>query len=79
MIDGEAVLVEDDGRDVLRPATAAHGRRAWRTGTSDQSVRRPCTFIAVGKPAASDCHYPDIDMHLKGATQQFVRKDGSGF
>jgi hypothetical protein len=36
-------------------------------------------FIAIGRPAASGCHYPDIDMHLDGATGQFTHKDGSPY
>jgi uncharacterized cupin superfamily protein len=80
MIDGEAVLVEDEGETLLRPGDCC----AWAKGVANghhliNRSDRPCTFIAVGKPAASDCHYPDIDMHLEGATQRFVRKDGSGF
>ena len=37
-----------------------------------------CVFIAVGRPSASDCYYPDIDMHLP-AGQGFRRKDGGAF
>ena len=79
MLDGEAVLVEDDGETVLRAGDCATFRKGVANGhhlvnRSD----RPCTFVAVGKPAASDCHYPDIDLHLDGPTQRFVRKDGSG-
>ena len=36
------------------------------------------TFVAVGRPAATDCHYPDIDMHLFDG-RGFRRKDGSAF
>ena len=39
----------------------------------------PCTFVAIGRIALSDCHYPDIDLHLDGKTARFVRKDGSDF
>jgi len=38
-----------------------------------------CVFIAVGGRGASDCHYPDIDMHLAGAIGEQRRKDGSRF
>ena len=38
----------------------------------------PCVYVAVGRPSASDCHYPDIDMHLFDG-QGFRRKDGSAF
>ena len=80
MIDGEAVLIEDEGETVMRPGDCAAFQKGVANGhhlvnRSD----RPCTFVAVGKPAASDCHYPDIDLHLDGPTQRFVHKDGSDF
>lgn len=80
MLAGEAVLIEDGGETVLRAGDCA----AWAKGVADghQLINRgdaPCTFIAVGRQAQTDCHYPDIDMHLDGATGRFVHKDGSGF
>jgi len=33
----------------------------------------------IRKVALSDCHYPDIDLHLDGATQSFTRKDGTTY
>ena len=38
-----------------------------------------CVFIAVGRPAVSDCHYPDIDMHLFAGAGEQRHKDGSPF
>lgn len=75
MIEGEAVLVENEGETVMRPGDIAAFPKGVANGhhlinRSD----RPCRFVAVGRPAASDCHYPDIDMHLDGATQRFVSK-----
>ena len=80
MLAGEAVLVEDGGETRMRPGDCA----AFPKGVANghhliNRSEKPCTFIAVGKPAASDCHYPDIDLHLDGATGQFVRKFGSEF
>ena len=80
MLDGEAVLVEDGGETVMRSGDCAAFAKGVANGhhlvnRSD----RPCTFIAIGKPAASDCHYPDVDLHLDGPTQRYVRKDGSAF
>jgi len=37
-----------------------------------------CVFVAVGRHADSDCHYPDIDMHLTPG-RGFHHKDGSDF
>lgn len=79
MMAGEAVLVEDGGETVMRagdcaafPKGAANGHVLQNRSDAD------CVFIAVGRPANSDCHYPDIDMHLFAGTG-FRRKDGSDF
>lgn len=78
MIEGEAVLVEDEGETVMRPGDiaafpkgVANGHHLINRGSSR------CRFVAVGRPAASDCHYPDIDMHLDGATQRFISKSAA--
>jgi len=65
MLSGTAVLIENDGETPLAPGDCA----AWAKGVANghQLVNRSdesCTFIVVGRPAASDCHYPDIDLHL---------------
>ena len=78
MIDGEAMLVEDEGETLLRPGDCAAFPKGVPNGhhlinRSD----RPCTFVVVGKPAEGDCHYPDIDLFITGG--KFVRKDGSDF
>ena len=80
MLEGEAVLIEDEGETLLHPGDCC----AWPKGVANghhlvNRSARPCVFIAVGRVARTDCHYPDIDMHLDGAAQRFVRKDGSGF
>lgn len=80
MISGESVLIEDDGRTPMRPGDiaifpkgAANGHHLVNESAAD------CLFVAVGRKAASDCHYPDIDMHLDGATLKFRRKDGTAY
>ena len=80
MLEGEAVLVEDEGETVMRagdcasfPKGVADGHRLVNRGDA------PCVFIAVGKHALSNCHYPDIDLHLDGATGRFTRKDGTPY
>ena len=80
MLAGEAVLIEDGGESVMRPGDLA----AFPKGVADghHLVNRstaPCTFVAIGKAAASDCHYSDIDLHLDAASGAFVRKDGSAY
>lgn len=76
MLRGEAVLIDDSGETRMRPGDVAafpkgdgNGHMLQNRGEAD------CVFIAVGRPAETDCHYPDIDMHL-AAGEGFRRKDG---
>jgi uncharacterized cupin superfamily protein len=78
MLGGEAILVEDEGEALLRAGDCAAFPKGFANG--HQLVNRSeadCTFVVVGKFAASDCHYPDIDLHLDAATGGYTRKDGS--
>ena len=80
MLDGEAVLIEDEGETVMRAGDCAGFPKGVANG--HHLVNRsdaPCTFLAFGKTALSDCHYPDIDLHLDGTTQRFTRKDGTPY
>lgn len=77
MLEGEALLIEEGRRTVLKAGDIA----AFPKGVADghhlvNESGSPCRFVAIGRPAASDCHYPDIDMHLDGRTMRFVPKDG---
>ena len=79
MLSGEAVLVDEVGETVMRAGDCA----AFPKGDGNGHVLQnrsdaDCVFIAVGRPSASDCYYPDIDMHLP-AGQGFRRKDGGAF
>lgn len=80
ILEGEAVLVEDEGETMMRPGDCAsfpkgvaNGHRLINRGNS------PCVFIAIGKHALSNCHYPEIDLFLDGATSGFTRKDGTPY
>ena len=80
MLAGEAVLVDDDGESVMRPGDVAafpknDGNGHVLQNRSDQD----CVFVAIGRPSETDCHYPDIDMHLFAANGFQTRKDGSAF
>ena len=80
MIAGEAVLVDDDGEIVITAGDVAAFPKGDGNGhvlinRSDQDA----VFVAIGNPAATDCHYPDIDMHLFAEKARQLRKDGSDF
>ena len=78
MLAGEAVLVDDHGETVLRAGdVAAFPKNDGNGHVLQNRSAQPCVFVAVGRPCASDCHYPDIDMHLSAGEQR--RKDGSAF
>ena len=79
MLSGEAVLVDDNGETVMGPGDVA----AFPKGDGNGHCLRndseaDCVYLAIGRPPASACHYPDIDMHLP-AGSTFTRKDGSSF
>ena len=80
MLSGEAVLVDDNGETPMLPGDIAAFPKNDRNGHVLQNRSdAPCVFVAVGRPAETDCHYPDIDMHLFAGAGEQRRKDGSRF
>ncbi|HEU5482572.1 MAG TPA: cupin domain-containing protein, partial [Sphingomicrobium sp.] len=79
MLDGEAVLVEDDGETVLRagdcavfPKDVANGHHLVNRS------KRPCTLLAIdNRRGEGDCHYPDADLRFDAANGRYTHKDGS--
>jgi uncharacterized cupin superfamily protein len=79
MLSGTAVLVDDSGETVMQAGDVAAFPKGDGNGHVLQNrSQAPCVYVAIGRPSASDCHYPDIDMHLFGG-EGFRRKDGSPF
>ena len=79
MLAGEAVLVDDTGEHAMQAGDiAAFPKRDGNGHVLQNRSDAPCCFVAIGRPAATDCHYPDIDMHLTEG-RGFHRKDGSDF
>jgi uncharacterized cupin superfamily protein len=65
VLEGEVVLVEDDGDQVLRPGDCA----GWKAGVPNghhlqNRSERDAVYLEVGsrKPDTDACDYPDIDM-----------------
>ena len=80
MLEGEAMLVEEAGETPMRAGDCAAFPKG--IGNGHRLVNRgdaPCVFLAIGRLAAGDCHYPDIDLHLDGASGRFTRKDGTPY
>lgn len=79
MIAGEAVLVENEGETVMRAGDVAAFPKASGNGHVLQNRSdADCVFVAIGTPSATDCHYPDADLHLFTG-HGFRRKNGRDF
>ena len=79
MLSGEAVLVEDEARSVLRAGDIA----AWPKGTGDGHHLRnesesDCSFVVVGGGTNTGGGYSDIDMLFTG-DGRYVHKDGTPY
>ena len=79
MISGEAILVEDEERSVLRAGDIA----AWPKGTGNGHHLRnesgeDCSFVVVGGGTNTGGGYSDIDM-LFTPDNRYVHKDGSPY
>lgn len=79
MIEGEAVLVEDEGRTVLRagdcasfPKGTGNGHHLINEGSAD------CAFVVVGGGTSTGGGYSDIDM-LFTPEGRYTRKDGTPY
>jgi uncharacterized cupin superfamily protein len=79
MLSGEAVLVEDDGRTLLRAGDCA----AWPKGSTNghhlrNETEEDCTFICVGGGTNTGGGYSDVDMMFTD-DGRFVHKDGTAY
>ena len=79
MLSGEAVLIEDDGRTVMRSGDLA----AWPKGNTNghhliNESAEDCTFLAFGGGINTGGGYSDIDM-LFTEDGRYVHRDGSDY
>jgi uncharacterized cupin superfamily protein len=79
MLSGEAVLVEDDGRTILRAGDCA----AWPKGSTNGHHLRnesqdDCVFVVVGGGKNTGGGYSDIDMMFT-VDNRYVHKDGTPY
>jgi uncharacterized cupin superfamily protein len=79
MVEGEAVLVEDDGRTVLRPGDCC----AWPKGSTNghhliNESDSDCAFLCMSGGKSEGGGYSDVDM-LFTADNRYVHKDGTPY
>ena len=79
MVEGEAVLVEDNGRTVMRPGDLA----AWPKGVANghhvvNDSAAPCRFIVFGGGTNTGGGYSDIDLKFT-ADGAYVHRDGTPY
>ena len=79
MLEGEAVLIEDDGETVVRPGDVA----AWPKGVRNahhlnNRSEKPCTFLVIGAGAEAGGAYSDIDM-IFTPEGTYTHRDGTPY
>jgi uncharacterized cupin superfamily protein len=78
MLSGEAVLVEDDARTLLRPGDVC----AWAEGAENghhliNESAADCSFIAISAGPDLGGEYPDIDMTFDA--EGYYHRDGTPY
>jgi uncharacterized cupin superfamily protein len=79
VLEGELVLVTDDGEQVLRPGDCAGFRAGVADGHHLQNrTDRDAVFLEVGtrRTAEDEAAYPDIDLHALKGRAGYAHKDG---
>ncbi|HEY0958450.1 MAG TPA: cupin domain-containing protein [Novosphingobium sp.] len=79
MISGEALLIEDEGRTILKPGDVC----AWPKGiVNGHHIRNDseadCSFVVIGGGERTGGGYSDIDM-IFTADGRYLRKDGTPY
>ncbi len=81
MLDGEAVLIENDRETVLRAGDCAVFPKDRPNGHRlENRSSRDCAFLAIdGRHGEGDCHYPDVDLHWDNLNQRYTHRDGTPY
>ena len=82
MLEGEVVLVEDEGETVLRAGDCA----GWKAGMANghhlkNRSGRDAIYLEMGsrRPETDACHYPDIDMEARPGESFYRHRDGTPY
>ncbi len=83
VLEGELILITDDGEQVMTPGIAAGFPAGAENGHQlVNRLDRVAVYLEVGDRRADDeCTYPDIDLALKliDGEQVFLHKDGTPY
>jgi uncharacterized cupin superfamily protein len=82
LLEGEVVLVEEDGDHVLRPGDCA----AWKAGVENGHCLQnrsgvEAVYLEIGsrRPETDACDYPDLDMVARPGEPGYRRRDGTPY
>jgi uncharacterized cupin superfamily protein len=82
VLEGEVVLMEDDGLHVLKAGDCV----AWKAGSPNGHClqnhgERDAIYLEVGsrRPEVDSCDYPDIDMVARAGDRFYRHRDGTPY
>ena len=82
VVEGEVVLVENDGETVLRAGDCAGFKAGVADGHHFQNrADRDAVLLEIGsrRPAEDGCDYPDIDLILRDGEEIYRHRDGTPY
>ena len=82
VVEGEVVLVEEDGETVLRSGDCAGFKAGVANGHRiENRSDREAVLLEVGsrRPTEDACDYPDIDMILPKGADRYFHRDGTPY
>jgi uncharacterized cupin superfamily protein len=82
VVEGEVVLVEDDGETVLRAGDCAGFKAGVPNGHHIQNRSdREAVLLEMGsrRPDVDGCDYPDIDLVLRDGEEIYRHRDGTPY
>lgn len=82
VLEGEVVLVTDDGEEVLRPGDCAGFKAGESNGHHLQNrTKRDAVLLEIGSrdPGRDGVDYPDIDLTIGAGARTFLHKDGTPY
>jgi uncharacterized cupin superfamily protein len=82
VLEGEVVLVTDDGEEVLRPGDCAGFKAGESNGHHLQNrTERDAVLLEIGArdPRRDGVDYPDIDLTIRAGARTFLHKDGTPY